>query len=82
MGCRLDRRPRFEARATVDLQEVEGLHMNVMNALILATAIVVGGYLVGGQYDSHTFGKGGTVVVDRFTGTVRVCDLRECRYVR
>ena len=59
--------------------------MNVMSALILATAIVVGGFLVGGRYDSN-FANGATSVVDRFTGAVRVCDSRGdrrvCRNIR
>ncbi|MGA2794420.1 MAG: hypothetical protein ABSE69_12970 [Roseiarcus sp.] len=44
-------------------------------ALILAIAIVIGGFLAGGRYTSASSGGavGGAFVVDRFTGATSWC---------
>ena len=50
-------------------------------ALILAVAIVIGGFLAGGRYTSATNGGaiGGAFVVDRFTGATTYCNgLGDC----
>ena len=51
------------------------------SALILAVAIVIGGFLAGGRYTPATFGGtlGGAIVVDQFTGTTSFCTMDECR---
>jgi hypothetical protein len=48
--------------------------MNTVNTAILALAIVVGGFLVGGRYDSHATDRRAIVLMDRLLGTAYLCD--------
>ena len=49
-------------------------------ALILAIAIMIGGFLAGGRYTVASGGSGvfGGVVVDRFTGATSLCTIGGC----
>jgi hypothetical protein len=49
------------------------------NTLILASAILIAGFLAGGRYTA-TANQTGAFVVDRFTGSVAFCGaLEPCR---
>lgn len=50
--------------------------MSKLSVAILAVAILAAGALAGGRYSAVPFngiGSGPVLVMDRFTGTVRVC---------
>jgi hypothetical protein len=49
-------------------------------ALILAVAIIVGGFLAGGRYATSGSGNAG-YIVDRYTGSITVCVLVACRKI-
>jgi hypothetical protein len=52
--------------------------VNLLSAIILAGAIAAGGFFIGGRYDSHPAEGRAVVIVDRFTGAARVCDVSGC----
>jgi hypothetical protein len=49
-----------------------------VSAIILAVAIAAGGFFIGGRYDSHPAQDRAVLIVDRFSGAVRVCDRAGC----
>ena len=53
---------------------------NIVAALLIGVAIVLGALALGGRYTTSQ-GTGGLFVIDRFTGAVIACAPKECRPV-
>lgn len=58
------------------------MHGLTVPACALALALIIGAYLAGGRYEMSDQQAGSVFIVDRFTGSVRWCDLGTCEAVK
>lgn len=55
------------------------MNLSLTHTLMVAVAVVVASYLIGGRYQmANRESSMGVFVVDRFTGEVRSCDIAGC----